>query len=1259
MLKVILSGFLVVAAAQCSLVEMASAQFVHDPFGEPGMYAEEPSPRQGQLAIDDDPDLEAILNDESKELTAEQQAVIAAFIGGQPLARQPERILKALAEKQKNPAKLTATPPAETNSNEPQINERPVAPSRPQVRGGRKPSTGLFTPPRGPGDPFGEEPQTEGEEALISPLATRILTGDWAEIKEFLAKLPKETAPGVYDGLLTMLMQDATGMVLPQEILRLSEAAPGELSERNLAQLGQLVRRSLQQAEKPTNLLTALNAGTDQLGGTDAARRVAAAKLLLAAGLVEEATPFLPSLREAQAAKDAAVVNLHARHKWLLHRKKQEAAELLRAWELTQAVLSNPEAKELHPVCIKRTLKMSPRVPRDVAGEWFRRVFKDDPATGIELLKEVSREVAESFRTSNDELRGNALFVQQLAGTELLVARGLELGDWSVALEVLTRGWLNEAQKTAGGPLRKLQVEDDERVEPLQPAAVLRSAPGPAWLNAIGDDTADHIRHLTGLLAARAGQGDVTMALIYDLTQRDPELARALAEALLTAVTGGSEQNRAEMEEFGMSLRHYPPQQRAYLRRQLMQQRGRSGAPVTRAGQLRNLARMSELLAAFERARVPALGEQVRVQAFASCHSPAEVYRAEDIEQMFGSLEELPAEIAVPLAESMRTGLAQSWRDPQAQQQQSTKRTPEEQAAEIVRGYALTIELLHHAAARAPDRVDLLLLIGNTHFHLAEFQYGQQVDLKTYTRERDAAFKAYAKAAEMYAKNLPNLPTEKQSIDVFRQWFQAALGTSDLTYLTRQDEPDASQVQKISQAITDLKLAGDHHRQLFAATVQGSLEQIPATLKPHFVRQALVVIGNHPAAKELKERLAAYDDLLKEVELRLTLDGSDSVGHGRPFGAYISLAGTRAVLRENDAFPALLYVQVGRMSQQVDTANNPRERLEQEIREKLGQAFLVEALVFHPPQTRPRSFGREGWQELPLAYVVLRAKDEAVDRLPSLQFDMEFSDGEGQVRLPIQSQVVLLDARAKSPPPRPAREVKIRELLDDRGLDKGNVLLEIVATAYGLVPELDQLVKEPGKFRGFDVKQTTEQSLSITSVEASEKLAAQTERRWLIELTPQAETPPSEFQFAVPASDKYAVTYQRYDDADISETKATTPLRWPVIHTASRWLWPLLGVIAVAVALGAIVVWLRRQSGVHFITQAYVRPEKLTPFSLLGLLRRIAADTSLRFTAAEQQSLRDTIAQLESQYFRRGEATSATELDPIATQWLSRVARTA
>lgn len=1219
-------------------VELASAQlvgptFLPEPFDPAPPGGAMPGRRGNFASPDEDPDLAAALEDQEGDSASPQRAealaTVQALLGEAGPKRQPTEVLRALLEQRKNPLKLA--PPTQ-----------PAKP--PQPMPGRN----------GPPNPAAPDEEEEREASPPSPLTMRMMTGDWSEIKGFLATLPKDLGPEVYDGLLSFLAMDANGVILPQELLALSTAAPGPLSDKDLALLGKIVARSQHQAARPTEFLAAVQKGTPQLGGDDPAARLAAVKLLLAAGLVDEAQPYLPPLAVALEKKDVSTINLHARFLYQSFRQKQNLPQLLQAWELTQAALKLELPEGLRAICIRRSLTMAPQVPRELAGKWFQQVFQADPVAGLTLLAEITTQLTQSFTSGDESKREQALLVQQLAGNELLAVHGQDLGQWALALEMLTRGWINEAQKSAGEGLRKIINERDDQVEPLPIEPLLASAPSLAWQQAIGRDTADHVRHLLGKFAAQAADQKTTLAIILELAPRDPDLARELAEELVTSVSDGAgNEASAERDDLRWRLSHLPPQQRAYYMRQLRAE-SRSQGEVTRAGQLRKLNELHELLTTLQSKGIEKLSEAVVVEAFAHCHSPAEVYLAADIERIFGPLAEVPPDSALKLAETMRTGLAQAWRDPNTQRQQGTKRTPQEQAAEVTRGYALAINLLQHAIEHAPELAELRALRGGLHFDQAEFLYGQQVDLETYAKERDAAFADFAEAAAAYDRSLAKSPENGYSIDIFRSWFQAALGTSDFSYLTRQDEPDKTQVQKLAQALGGLQQGASKHQELFAKSILGSLNEVPAILKPHLVRQALVVVGEHPAATPLQKRLTIYDDLLKEIELRLVLDGSDRVGTNRPFGVFVSLAGTRAVLRENDAFASLLIntaAMAAARGRPSDPENDARKRLEDELREKISAGFEIDAFTFHPPQTQPRAIGREGWEALPVAYLVLRAKDAAIDRLPATQFDLEFSDGEGQVRLPVQSQLVLLDARAEAPV-RPAREVKIKQLLDDRELAKGQLRLEIIATAKGVVPELTQLLQEPTRIPGFHTQSHAEQSLSVSSLEAGEQIDALTERRWLIELEPQADAPQDDFAFPLAADKAYEVALQRYDDADIVDAKATTPLRWPATRAARRWLPYALGGGALLLIAAIAAVVIRSRQPAQIAAESYSRPPQLTPFSVIGLLRRMQADAQLQLSAADRRSLSSTISRLEGEYFRRGEASSKVELEPIVDEWL-------
>jgi hypothetical protein len=1173
-----------------------------------------------------DPDLEALqsLASEDDEVATRVAAAWRQALG-EKFERTPAAVLQAILQRQK----LAGTPLAA-----PVVSEQPLpAPAAPSKEE--------------------EESDTPAQavQADLSPLAAHVLSGDFAALGKLLESLPVEQSRPAYGAIISALASESTSVILPEEMLALLDLAPaGALTDLRLAQLGQLLKQSLLQAERPAALLVALKSGKLRLGEDELSHRIAATKLLLTAGLLAEAQTFLPEL-PPDLAPDASLAGLHARHAWLSGASTRDEMALSKAWRLTHAVLMLPEAEPRARAAAQRRALALALVLPDQVKSWLREVFRDQPEHGLALLTEFSVNRRTAYLAQDEEGRRTAIQSQHLAGLQMLAVRAPLEQRFALALEAITRDWIHESQKALGGNFHKIHLGNEGQSSPLPMPLLLAAAPTPAWRQALDADTGEHVRHLTGMLAVRLQDAAAAHAILQELAPLNPQLAREVAEALVVkSGEGNAREDENDLDPFGSSLN-------ARQRRMMgMSSQQSQGAVTTRAGQLRKLAELKALLEKFQGAGVPPLSDGIVVEAFNQCHSSAEVYLEDDIAQIFGSLEKFSPDTALALATRMRKNLAEQWRDPQLQQQQGTRRTTPEQIAELRRGYDLARTLVMSALARSPKNIDLELTLAGLYFDQAEFLYGLQVDLKTYIAFRDAAFAHFQAAAAALAEpEVRNSETRaSDSLNVFCLWFQAALGTSDLAYLTRQDEPDKAQVQLLRDAVNREPAIV---RAALAQAFSQSLNQVPATLKPHYVRQALAIVGEEPIVTEssgkdpvtqLLERRDFYDELLKEVELRVAVDGSDRVGHGRPFGLEISLMGTRAMVRENSAFAQILQVAA---VQQVD-ATAAHKLLEADLRDKLGQSFTLDQLVFYPPQTEPRELARSGWQSLPIAYAVVRAKDPSIDRLPSVQFDLDFADGAGEVRLPVRSEVVLLDCRSADPPPRLAREVKLRQVLDDRELATGVVRWEVAALGHGVAPELDQLLANT-EVPGFTTRRITEQELSVTGFDLTRHLQPLVQRRWLVELAPSPGEPVPEFEFPAAADKSQVVSLQRYADADIVETTAAAPLHWPVLQSAHPWLWATVGAICLVliVVSGAYVARGRRGP---VPAPAYCIPERVTPFGLIALLRRIEQDPALELSTSERRDLSDTLAQIERQFFTSRDNGALHDLEPICRHWVRR-----
>jgi len=1152
--------------------------------------------------------------------------------------------------------------------------------------------------------PSKPKPDKPDEATDIRQFYAQVISGDWKAVEQYLARLPKGVGPTVYDYMLGLLAAGRQGIVLPDEILALADASPAELDSRQLALLGGLLARAQGIVGKPEAMLGRLQVGTRRLGGKQPGYRLAAAELLMAAGMTQEAQRYLPPLAEVLQNKDPRLLNLHARCLHALAGPGRDQQPRQRAWELTQTLreMRGLDAT-LREEVVARTMALLAELPEATTTAWAKKVFQQQPALATRLLADAAQHAETALAAKAPEPRVRALAALHRLAPGMLEVAAKDRSTWSDAVRMTTLVWMKEAAFCAsraaitmedGDPadsrgmdpfaapvassspwaaVAPYQVTEaipqpprgssrGDQLHPLSAPQLLPLCPDETWCALLDEDMAQQVRRLTGSIAARAGDQPKAFAAIRTIVGREQQFAKELAEQYVNAwvhrLRGGAaaseEEERVAMPyrggmAYAAPTRYYPGMRYAHPSYGYSHQ---GGVPLARAMQVRNLARLGEVLTAIKGMKVPPLGPHVLVQAIDACHSPAEIYGEEDLRRVFGDLDSLGPDTVAPLATSMRHKLAGQWRRPEVQTQMGTQRTDKDMVAEVTRGYELLVNLIGGSLERHPNNVQLLLSLATAYFDQAEFLYGQKVDLKTYIALRDRAFKNYREAAAVYAAQLPALPLEKQSSDLYRQWFQSALGASDLAYLTRQDRPDEDEIHRVATALRSLGgEAAERHLKQFGDAITASLAELPPQLKPHYLRQALRVLGDHASGRAAQEKLQLYDDLLAEVQLHAAVDGSASVGHTQAFGIHLSIRYTTALGRESGGFVQLLGKGYSRSTgQEIDYP----KILEQTIGEKLGEPLVVEKVVFHEAKVQPRGFGKPGWRETPLAYLVVRAKNAAVDRIPPVHVDVEFNDGSGVVLLPVASQLLLIDARDPAPAARPASEISMVAVLDDRRLDARTVQLEVTAAAKGLLPTLDRLLDMGADaVPGFRLVKTQDQGMEVKSLDATgDRIVPLCERRWLVELQPAQEGPMYEFAMPKPLDPSTEIKYQRYDDADIVDASAIAALRVPLLQ---RPFWPWLAGALAAAAIVALAAWVyrRRRQPVATVPQ-YRRPDPLTPFNLVVLLRRIGNDEAVRLALDQRQALQQTIDDLERQYFCAPAASShGPELAAVLDHWLA------
>jgi hypothetical protein len=1123
-----------------------------------------------------------------------------------------------------------------------------------------------------------------------------VVAGNWSAVKEFLASLPEKHGPQVFKHVVEAIgkppspspgnpgspeMPQQPGnrpppqpVMSPEDVLALSEAAPTDLTEEQVEQLGKLLERGLSRGHFIDPLLAKLEAGTARLGGEDSKKRDLAIKLLIAANRLADAGRLLPPLEPALEHGEIKTIELHARY--LIASAKQDtssAASLRRSWELTQTILAatNSTVKEREQA-VTRSLELMPMLAKDSGGNWLQETFKNKPEQGMAILAAVGAQVSQQASSRDVEARRKTLDQQRRVVDALLSVTGDSTASWREALNVLALGWMQEADYSKSRyTLRRNMnqfdpygnqiyydggypgMQDPNQLQPIPPDQILLTAPSESWRATLDKSVLPRVQILMAELHMKAEEEQKALAYVEAVAAQQPKAALNLANEILRSWARNHDPNpQNQMNRYGpYGMVWYGPGSPYGM--------NAGGTPLTRAMQVRNLAELSKILEALHKLPIGPLDDKAVVGAFSTAHSQAEVFRVEDIETVFGPMAEMKPETLAELLQTMRQRLAGQWRAPRVQQDAKTKRSDKEIDAEVMRGYELVMKLVQSGLERRPDDWRINLVNGAVLFDSAEFDYGRKVDLAIYVAKRDRAFAAFEKAAALYTGQVSTMGEKEQTPQVFQQWFNATLGASDLAYLTRQTEPDTNRLDKIRIALLALpEGVVERHLTAFGKGLSDSINTLKPELKPRYLRAGIRIVGNHESAAEARKLATYYDDLLQEIVMSVRVDGDPAVGHTKPFGVFVSLRHTDSLGRESGGFGKYLQNQQG-MNFGYNPYGTPpvnyREDFEKQVREKFGENFDIVSVTFHEDKVQPRGYGRPGWRETPYAYVLLKAKDGAVDRLPALQLDLDFFDKRGQVVLPVVSQVQMIDARPESTA-RPVKKIEVLQILDAREAAKGTLGLEIKATGRGLLPELKDLMDV--NLPGFKIERLDDKPLVISKMDAEgEEVAPVSERNWVLSLVADsASAPPANFNFPKAKVAGVEMAYKNYSDADLVDVKPEVALAGFSLRHGNGWRWAEGGALLVIVGIAWLWYWRRQKAGhVDEIPAAYVFPPELTPFTVLNLLQRMKADQKLTLNADQRRELGEAIANLQQYFFARPTDTrnGGHDLEQVARRWIN------
>ena len=1092
-------------------------------------------------------------------------------------------------------------------------------------------------------------PDLGNGEPLAEWLHMQVMGGEWKIFAEFLPLVPPADATTVYSHILRSTHKGAEGL-LPEEVLALGDACPGEMADWQLDVLSQMLAKSARQYGKG-QFLAQIRSGTRFFGPQDDVRRERTVKLLIGAGLPLDAYEYLSPLEEAQQQRDARVIYSHARYYEDLveggRSGEEEQTHLTTAWRLLGEVALMPDADvDLRKDAMRRAIDLLTRVPPAQASHWLTKVFAND-SLGPAALEVVALQ-AIRFRDKNIDAakRAQGLVTMKAAMDTLLAQEDLDLQALRIPLRMLTSALADEVDAVvkAKGAFRGVARETD---------LLYRASPGERWLGAIEPSVSIRGYFSAIAIATIADETDVALDVLANAVNRFPENAVDFADSFL------------QLWEKRLSPRNAPRTNENpfifYVSQRV------PAAPLTRGRQRRNLERLERVISILDSMGVRARHLPSVTTAFKACHARTEVFERDQIVRVFGPLDGLPAETGAALAQSMRIGLGGDWRDRQVQQTYGMRRSRAEIGELVEVGYELAIEMASRARRLDADSWRHAVLNAALNYDRLQYKQSQRKDdFATYNEYRRQAFSAFEQASLQYAA-LVEKGLERDDAGVYTQWFAAVLDAGS----PAPDEDAAAeatanedQIDRIAAAMRTLPPdAYERHVGAFARSVVDSLGGVPPEKKPTIVKSAIKIVGDHPAGAPLRSLHELYHDLLKdEIRLRITVDGSDRVAAGQVFAAVLTLRYTNSVDRETGGFDKYLqqdvYARVGNQYRRI----NYRKQLQRGIEIALSDSFDVEAIGFFEPLTSSvavKEDGELGWQEKPMAYILMKATDPSVDRIPPTTFDMHFDDQSGPVTLPVVSNSPPIDATGGGQR-RPIKKLKIEQLLDARRLIEGTedraITLEVQAKGEGVIPDIRELLvglddalpgyeisddgieaqplnviqSDEGNTRYAFLRGVPEEEDAYATPDEDGIFRLETERSWLVTFQPTSAAVGDAFTWPTLAPElEGELVSRQYTDMDITEITTATVAITP--------RWSLGGKIAAGAGLALIVAviawWSRRgPKSSDAVSDGIALPSRITPLSTIATLQRISGHSDT-LNPSQRKALEGDIAVVQRAHF--------------------------
>jgi hypothetical protein len=1100
---------------------------------------------------------------------------------------------------------------------------------------------------------------------------------DWDAVAVIMDKMPKQQATLVYDRILTSLSGREKPLLTPNDLLAIMRLSPKLIAGASIDRIAALIMNTTL-PEEEYMLAQAFEADEYIGGGDPEAKNLLLGRILMRTSFRKSALQFLPSVEDAKQLSDQKLMDeilaFHAESNQLEEAKILDLSNTLN--EKFQVLLTRSTDTKAQETAMNELInyfyKVSPAIINTVTGE----MLKNDRELALRFLMKSLEKM--SYTASRDRTGENhRQNLDVLTDMALILNKQVDSSEthWKAIGDMMADVWLQEVDYTLAQWPTHLQRKDHPNyVMPFaNPNHLIAAAPRGPWTENLAKDKMTRILLRLPKMTMISDDPDAAIGMIIRLAKSDSKAAIILAQ------------------EF---VNHWAAIHNPDIPAHIIKEHGLpadSSIVVTPIMINRNIKGFAKIMQLLREHGVAPTNHQELVDAFGACYGKAEVYKLKDIEDVFGPINAMPDSLFSAIVNNMSVALGERWRDMAVQRSAVTSRRQADLLEMVREGYGYVQQLIDKRVETKPDDWRALSACGTLMSDWGDYEYFQTLTMAS-DNERMVAYKEknnyahiyFTRAAEAYVEAAKDSSAVNNA--VFLAWFDSLLGfnsNGEINLSKAMNREVLEQMREIMRRLpeTSLRRHVDNFAKTTEARTKNKKKPMPAELKYKFLASSLVITKDSPFALESDKQVAYYEELLKEVRLQTTVDGPNTIWRKEDFGIIISLVHSDAMgdlidfgkyLRFKTAATGRKKAPAAKIRKMSD-AKQARNEFEKNILESLSNFFEVKSITFSPVDVEARTIDKPAWSETVLAYVQVRARGVAVDRIPPIELDLDYFDLSGPVAIPVTSAETLIQMEEKRGTRRPYSDIKVVQILDTRQLYvNGKLSLQVTASGLGLMPDIDDILDLTPLKQCVPIgKIEDELGTQVQQLNPFDKVVTvSSSREWLLELdSEKILDADSLVDLVYPTAIDASINIENKMYRDVELVAVAQPkVRLgkaaegeldasgaPIVAAPPEYgLWAALAV-GLLVVLAVVGVAIKRAPQERPIRAADVfkMPEKVDAFVVIRLLRSLSLSELVDFSAEQQARLREEIKRIEAVCFDPSQTPlPESELKNTASKWL-------